>query len=107
MKTAFDASWQDWIKINIKRGCDRAGMAEILMQHEFVPELIEKALGVKIPASPTQRHAQTQEKAQNKIPQRANTIDKLRQNMELSADDIEPHVAVPQAKQIPIQDDKL
>jgi len=107
MKTAFDASWQDWIKINIERGCDRAGMAEILMQHEFVPELIEKALGVKIPASPTQGHVQTQEKAQNRIPQRANTIDKLRQNMELSADDIEPHVAVPQAKQIPIQDDKL
>lgn len=107
MKTAFDASWLDWIQTNIERGCDRVGMAEILMQHEFAPELIEKALGVEISASPTLRHAQTQEKAQNMMPKRSNTFDKFRQNLDLAVGNIEPHVAIPHAKRIPIQDDKL
>jgi len=101
MKTAFDASWQDWIKTNIERGCDRAGMADILMQHEFAPQLIEKVLEAEA------RDLAPQRQTQNRAPQLTNIIDKLHQNTELSADDFEPHVALPRAKQIPVHDDKL
>ncbi|MEE2893087.1 MAG: hypothetical protein VX766_13180, partial [Pseudomonadota bacterium] len=48
MIRSFDQSWTDWIALNIERGCDRAEMAQILLDNGFAPKLIERALGVPL-----------------------------------------------------------
>ena len=48
MIRSFDQSWTDWIALNIKRGCDRAEMAQTLLDNGFAPKLIERALGVPL-----------------------------------------------------------
>lgn len=44
MKKQFDASWQEWIEVNIRRGCDKEGMARILLDNNFCPLLIVAGL---------------------------------------------------------------
>ena len=36
MKT-IDTSWQQWIQLNIARGCDKDGIAKILFDNGFDP----------------------------------------------------------------------
>ncbi len=43
----FDASWREWIALNLARGCAKEGMFEILRAHGFPPEPIRRALGLE------------------------------------------------------------
>lgn len=59
LKTEFDESWKSWIALNLERGCSKEGMYEILLEHEFAPELAAEALGMRplptpVPAKPVQ-----------------------------------------------------
>ena len=51
MKKQFDPSWQEWIEINVARGCDKDGMAKILLENDFYPLLIVSELK-HLPQSP-------------------------------------------------------
>ena len=51
MKKQFDPSWQNWIEINVARGCDKDGMAKILLENDFYPLLIVSELK-HLPQSP-------------------------------------------------------
>lgn len=40
MAKHLDKSWQDWVGLNIARGCDKAGIIQILLENQFDPESI-------------------------------------------------------------------
>lgn len=40
MKQVIDQDWQDWISLNISRGCDKDGIVKILFEHGFDPAVI-------------------------------------------------------------------
>jgi prolyl 4-hydroxylase len=40
MKQEIPADWQDWIRLNLSRGCDRDGIARILLDYGFDPAAI-------------------------------------------------------------------
>jgi len=44
MKKKISQDWQDWIKINIERGCDLGEIEEILLNEGFNPEDVKKYL---------------------------------------------------------------
>lgn len=47
MKHQFDDSWKDWIRLNIKRGCDKDGMVKILLDNDFHPLIIIKEMNYR------------------------------------------------------------
>jgi prolyl 4-hydroxylase len=51
MKQDIPADWQDWIKLNISRGCDKDGIAKILFENGFHPTAIVAAMQY-LPQSP-------------------------------------------------------
>jgi prolyl 4-hydroxylase len=44
MKQDIPSDWQDWIKLNISRGCDKDGIVKILFEHDFHPAAIVAAM---------------------------------------------------------------
>jgi prolyl 4-hydroxylase len=44
MKQEIPSDWQDWIKLNISRGCDKDGIVKILFEHGFHPAAIVAAM---------------------------------------------------------------
>lgn len=44
MKQEIPSDWQDWIKLNISRGCDKDGIVKILFEHDFHPAAIVAAM---------------------------------------------------------------
>lgn len=51
MKQEIPADWQDWIKLNISRGCDKDGIVKILFENGFHPAAIVAAMQY-LPQSP-------------------------------------------------------
>ena len=117
MKNAFDDSWQEWVNTNIERGCDRVGMAEILLENEFSPELIAKALNVTISRRDASELPDTWKKQETDVDQSqsSNAANQssltaaalLKQSTEWNEDEVQPHINIPRAKQVKIEGDKL
>ncbi len=51
MKQEIPPDWQDWINLNISRGCDKDGIARILCEHGFDPAAIVATMRY-LPQSP-------------------------------------------------------
>ena len=46
MKTVIDKQWQQWLEANISRGCDKQVLLHIMLEHQFHPDVAQKALGL-------------------------------------------------------------
>jgi len=44
MKLHFDDGWKDWIDINLKKGCHIDNIYDILIKHDFHPDLVKNTL---------------------------------------------------------------
>ncbi len=45
MSKEFDKSWDDWLQLNLSRGCDKDGIFKILIDEGFEQALVEKKMG--------------------------------------------------------------
>ncbi len=69
MVKQLDKSWQDWVTLNIARGCDKRGIIQILLDHEFDAESIFDALKDEPDAITLQEFLQQKINTSNSIPQ--------------------------------------
>ncbi|MER2492086.1 prolyl hydroxylase family protein [Catenovulum sediminis] len=53
MGKVFDASWQQWLKTNIERGCNKNELTTILLEHGFDINVIEQQFSVVTQAKQT------------------------------------------------------
>lgn len=63
----MDASWQNWVKENIERGCNLAGIRDILLENKFSLPVIKKAMGDKFPDDEAIKGVQVDYEALSKV----------------------------------------